>query len=691
MKHYLKVLSLLLITMLFTACGLDDKVVKQGADLVKSSKSIVTGLEKVESKAKSDASFNTFLSYNEFNSAAAIKGLNNTQSELSKLLDNDSSSDEKKVKMLIQKLQSTLSADTMKKRVNSIKEFEQMKKDSGKYITMLENLIEKAKNQTSNGTSERNKALKTISLMNKKYANKSGYFDNKKSEIDSTVPELEAYLVIAKNADENKDKDIEALIALKNIYDNANAVYNNSVDTINSVFADSKELKTVYKKSVIDKKIIPTYYVYYIPTYMLDSYSNPSPSSTRINNRDYNRYKRDLRMGMDVQYINGNESVVVGFDSVNKYSLKFQETVNGKVTSSNWETVDETTFNEMNGHMKKFNSNNIVVEYKGEGQFKTESSTIPYPDEYGAAYTYIGNPAYGHWSGTGSNSHWTFTDAVMAGVVGNMLFGNNNRDYYSRSSYNRNSRYYRGNGYGNHYDRYNDRSYNRSNGNYTRKSTMYKDVKKTQAANSVKDKVQVVKKSTGFTGSTKRTSATSSKSKVSYKSFAKPKAKPTARRSGSQMGVSTKSTVKKTSGFNMPTSRVRSSRTTGSGGTYSSKAKRIKPVAKSGSNSTPKYDMKKRMSGNKALQSRIAKQTKKRINHVKHSDKYKKAKTARIQKEKARKAKVAKQKAAKARMQKEKARKAKIERERKRKSDMRKAAAKRKSYKSRSSSSRKRR
>jgi hypothetical protein len=634
-KHILT--SLLLFgVLMFSACSIDDTIYKNGEKSISHIDKVFLKLDKIEKQKETNKEFKIYLSYN-FDDFKYPVILKTEQKQMKEYLKTNSSSDENKIKILIHTITTQITNKDLTKYLDSFNEFQKMLKNTDEYVKDIEILINKVDAQSTDKNSKRTKVLITLKDNMMKYPIKSGYFQTKIDTIKNIKKELDAYLVLAKNANKNKNEDIEALISLKNIADNAKIVYQNYLDLIKSVDKDTKDLNTEYMKIVIDKKIIPNYYVYYIPTYKLDSGYEPSPSTKKISAIDYKRYKTSLTFGDDVQYINGNESVVVGFDIVNSYKLKFQTKENGKVISSKWEDVDETTFNEMIGYMKKFNSNNIVIEFKGKGQFQSELNTIPYPLEYGTAYTYIGNPAYGHWEG----DKWSFSDMIMGAMIGNMLFGgNNNNNYYSRSRYDNDRRYYNQRGYGSHFDRYNDRSYQRSTGNYTRTSKIYKSVRKTNISNSLSNKVQTIKSTPkGFTGTNKRVSSSlKSKNGVSYKSFAiaKAKAKNSIQGNSSSSITNVKSDTKK-SGFVLPSKRVSSKITTKNGIKYSSNAKRIKPMAKV---ATKKYDMSKRMKSNTSLQKRIKTQTSKRISHVKNSSKYKAAKAARIKKDRIKKEKI---------------------------------------------------
>lgn len=689
MSVYLKFLLSAIMVLVISGCSMDEKVKSQANTTISKVTTMKTKLAQVDELAKKNPSFATFLTYYIYNPTATLNSLDKGSQQLEKFLKEDSSSNEKTVQKIISDMNVKLSSKELVKRSNSIQEFENMKKNSGKYLSDIENLIKTTENQSNDSNSKQSIAMKRIDELSKEYANKDGYFQSKKDTILGTTDELKAYLTVAQDADMNKDFDIEALISLKNIKDNAQVVYDNYVSTIESVESDAKSLNSVHKKTVIDKKITPKYYVFYIPTYMLDSYSNPEPRSKSISSHYYRQYSNDLLIGRDVQVINGSDAVVVGFDTVNTYFLKFQTSIDGVKSEPKWIEVDEATYNEMNSHMKRFNSNHIVVEYKGKGQFEGEMSTIPYPEEYGPAYTYVGNPAYGSWVGTGADRHWSFTDVVLAGLVGHAILGNNynSRSYYRESDFLRNRDYYRNSGYGYHYDRYDSYDYNRQYGNYTRKSKTYLTVKKEKQSYSLKDKVVVSKKAPvvnkpttpkGFTGTKGRVSSSqTSKNGVNYKSFAKAK-KPTISSKETTVGNSKSVTSSKpTKGFMMPSKRISNSATSKSGAKYISKAKAIKPVTKK-----PEYDFKKRLASNSELQKRIATQTKKRISHVKSSDKYKKAKEARIAKAKAKKLAEEKKKrdAEMKRIKSEKAKKARLAKQR------RDAAKKAKARKSSSSS-----
>jgi hypothetical protein len=669
MKRVLQLVFVTLSVLLLSACSMDDTTKNNGNNTVQQVTKSQNLISSIKKESNINTSFKTYISYQEEASALSdLSMIKKSADNLNNLIKDDSSSDEDEVKKLVTSINTLLTSKRVKNYLSSLDNYKNMKKNSPLYLNNIKTLISKVKQDNSNIASEKNTVIKQLEKLKSLYANKDGYFTTLGDSINSTQKELEAYLLIASDADINKDTDIEALISLKNIKDNADIVYNTYKNNINHVSKIKTELAEVYQKSVIGKRIVPIHYVYYIPTYKLDSYSNPSASSIKVSNYDYNKYKTAINFGNDIQYIGGYESLIVGFDAVNSYKLKFQTKKNGHITKTEEILVDEGLFEEMDSHMKNFNTNNLVIEYKAKGQFYDEMSTIPYPEEYGEAYSMIGNPAYGSWSGSGSNATWGFSDMIMAGVMGNMIgnsYGRRN-SHYSRNSYSRNSRYYRSNGYGNHYDRYNDQNYNRNTGNYRTNSSTYKKVKTTNANNSLSNKVTKAAPKTpkGFSGNTGRVSSSNKSTKgVSYRSYAKAK-KPTG--NITSIGNATKNT-----GFRTPSSRMSNRATSKSGTKYKSKARAIKPP------SPKKYDMSKRMSSNKKLQQRISNQTKKRIAKTKNSPKYKAAKKKRVAETK-RKAAV-KKKAVAAKRKKEKQRAAKA-----------RAKAKKKSSYKRKSSSKKR-
>jgi len=627
---------------IFTACSVDDKIKQSATNAQLNANSAIQLAQKIDKESKASSSFNTYLSYQQKETASTdIKSIATMQTELKDLLLADSSSDEKRIQQLTQIINKKLKSPSTTQYLGSLNSFAKMKKDAPLYLHEIDSKISKVKSDIDNPSSQRNLALAKLDTLSTTYANKSGYFANKKEDIEVTLKELEAYKLIAQDADANKDDDIEALISLKNIKENADLVYNDYATDINKIDDVESELKETYEKVITGKSIKQDHYVYYIPTYKLDNMYNPQPSSRQVNNSDYNRYKMMFTVGNDIQYIGGTESLIVGFDDVDQYYLNFQTYKNGKVTKEESLNVDRELYQEMDAHMKRFDTDKLVVENKVQGQFYDEMSTIPYPQEYGSAYTMVGNPAYGSWSGTGDNATWSFSDIVMAGFVGNML-GNsygrssyNSRGYYSRSSYNRSSSYYRSNGYGGHYDRYSDYNYNRTYGNYTRKSKTYTKTKKANSDSRLYTKAEkVAKPSTtkatkmatpktpsGFNMPNKRVASAAKPGGVSYKSYAKAK-RPMPGKTTTPIASSSKGK----SGFQIPTSRVKSTQATRPGNQYKSKARPIKPA----SSTAKKYDMTKRLSSNKALQSRISAQSKKRIEKTKKSPKYVAAKKKRV-------------------------------------------------------------
>jgi len=673
MKKVLQTVFVMLSVLLLSACSMDDSTKNRGNGAIQQVTKSQNLISSIKKESNSNASFKTYVSYQEESTVLEdLSIVKKSADTLVELIKEDSSSDEDKVEKLVSSIDTSLKSKRVKNYLSSLDNYKDMKKNAHLYLNNIKTLISKVKQDNSSSSSAKSNAIKELKNLKPMYANKDGYFTTLGDSINSTQKELEAYLLIATDADANKDNDIEALISLKNIKENADIVYNTYKSNIKHVAKIKTELAEVYQKSIIGKRIVPVYYVLYIPTYRLDSAGGSRTFSIKVSDSDYRRYRRDMTFGNDIQYVGGYESLIVGFDSVNSYKLKFQTKKNGHITKTENILVDEELYEEMDSHMKNFNTNNLVIEYKGKGQFYDEMSTIPYPAEYGEAYSMIGNPAYGSWSGSGENATWGFSDMIMAGVMGSMIgnsYGRRN-SHYSRNSYSRNSRYYRTNGYGNHYDRYNDQNYNKSTGNYRTNSKTYDNVKKTNSNNSLSNKVTKAAPKTpkGFSTKTGRVSNSSkSKAGVSYRSYAKAK-KPTTG------NISTRDKASKNTGFRTPSSRMSNKAASKTGTKYRSKARAIKPY------SPKKYDMKKRMSSNKKLQQRISSQTKKRIAKTTSSPKYKAAKKKRIATTK-RKAAVKK----KAELKKKKAVAAKRKRE-KQKAKARAKAKKKSSYKRKSSS-----